>query len=413
VTAAAQAISAYLESKRSELLAFVEELVGIDSYATLPDGVNAVGDALCRELEAVGYATERARGEPLPPEQRWLEEFMLPGYDAAKLGDHRVARKRGSGSGRVLVLGDMDTAFLPGGPGRFLFRVEGDRAYGAGIADMKGGLATAIYALKALEVTGLNNLGEVICVFSADEQAGSLNARQVIEPAARGADWAFCLECARDGGNLMGSRAQIGVARLDVHGREAHAGSAYATGVSAIEAMAHKIIAIQRLTDPAREIYLNVGTVNGGWRRSVVPGHASAGIDVRTPGAPVWEEVETALRRIADRVELPGSSTSLLIASHRPAVPWTEKTDRLIAIAQEAGRELGLTFGVIRSPAAGSSAFVGPLGIPCLDGMGPAGGGLMTDHEHIVIPTLVERAALLATTIHKLGAGAWGQTLTS
>jgi glutamate carboxypeptidase len=274
---------------------------------------------------------------------------------------------------------------------------------------MKGGLATAIYALKALEATGLNTLGEVTCVFSADEQAGSLSARQVIEPAARGADWAFCLECARDGGNLLGARAQIGVARLDVHGREAHAGSAYAAGVSAIEAMAHKILAVQRLTDPAREVYLNVGTVSGGWRRSVIPGRCTAAIDIRTPSAGAWDEVEAALRRIADHVDVPGSSASLLIAFHRPALPWTEKTDRLIAIAREAGRELGLTFGVIRSPAAGSSAFVGPLGVPCLDGMGPAGGGLMTDREHIVISSLVERAALLAATLHKLGAGAWGE----
>lgn len=407
MTTAARAIRTYLESERAALLRLVEELVGIDSHATLPDGVNAVGDALCRGLEAIGYTTERARGKPLPPEHRWIEELMLPGYDTARLGDHRIARKAGSGSGRVLVLGDMDTAFLPGGPRRFPFRVEGDRAYGAGIADMKGGLATAVYALKALEATGRNNLGEVTCVFSADEQVGSLSARQVIEPAAREADWAFCMECARDGGNLMGSRAHIGAARLDVHGREAHAGSAYLSGASAIEAMARKIIAIQALTDPPREIYLNVGTVSGGWRRSVVPGHCTAAIDVRTPSAAVWDEVEAALRRIADRTELPGSSASLRIASHRPAVPWTEKTDRLIAIAQEAGREIGLTFGVIRSPAAGSSAFTGPLGVPCLDGMGPAGGDLMTDQEHIVVATLVERAALLATTMHKLGAEAW------
>ncbi|MBI3108173.1 MAG: M20 family peptidase, partial [Candidatus Rokubacteria bacterium] len=76
--------------------------------------------------------------------------------------------------------------------------------------------------------------------------------------------------------------------------------------------------------------------------------------------------------------------------------------------AQEAGRELRLApFGALRSPAAGSSAFVGPLGVPCMDGMGPAGGDLMTDHEYVRVPSLVERAALLATILHDLGAGAW------
>lgn len=403
----ASTIRKYLDSQAPAMLALVEELVRIDSYAAVRDGVDAVGNVLCRELEAAGYTTERARGRRLPPEQRWLEEFMLPGLDFERLADHRVARKRGSGRGRALILGDMDTAFLPGGPQRFPFRVEGERAYGPGIADMKGGLTVGVWALRALAATGVEAPGETVCVFSADEQAGSLSARHVIEPAARQADWAFCLECARDGGNLMGSRAQIGVARLDVEGREAHAGSAYAKGVNAIEAIARKITAIHALTDPAREIFLNVGTVSGGWRRSVVPGHASITIDIRTSGPDTWAEVEAALRRIAARDDVPGSKPSLLIATHRPGVPWTKHTDRLIAIAREAGGELGFDFGVARSPAAGSSAFVGPLDVPCLDGMGPTGGGLMTDEEHVVIPTLTERAALLATILHKLATGAW------
>ncbi|HVO89024.1 MAG TPA: M20/M25/M40 family metallo-hydrolase, partial [Casimicrobiaceae bacterium] len=349
--------------------------------------------------------TERVRGERLPPEEQWLEEFMLPGYDRNRLGFQRVARRKGNGRGRALLLGDLDTAFVPGKG--FPFRIEGDKAYGPGIADMKGGLTVAVFALEALQATGLDNLAQVTCVFSSDEQAGSLDARKPIEQAARDADWVFCVECARDGGNIMGSRAQIGVAKLEVFGRDAHAGSAYAKGVSAIEAMARKITAIHALTDPAREIFLCVGQVNGGWRRSVIAGYCSATVDIRTPGPEAWVEVEGALRRIADKVELPGSSAKILIASHRPGVPWTAKTDRLIAIAKEAGKPIGVQFGVMRSPAAGSSAFVGPLGMPCLDGMGPLGGDLMTDHEHIVVSSLVDRAALLAATMHDLGAGAW------
>lgn len=404
---ASAALRAYLDSHRDEMLGFMRNLVEIESYATQPAGTNAVGDALCNELEKIGYATARVRGERLPPDRQWLEEFMLPGYDRSQLGYHRVARydAGGNGHGRALVLGDLDTAFLPGKG--FPFSIDGDRAVGPGIADMKGGLTVAVFALKALQATGLNNLAEITCVFSADEQGGSIDARKPIEDAARNADWVFCMECARDGGNIMGSRAQIGVAKLEVFGRDAHAGSAYAKGVSAIEAMARKIQAIHALTDPAREVFLCVGQVSGGWRRSVIAGHCVATIDIRTPGPEAWHEVEGALKKIAAKVELPGSHSTFLIASHRPGVPWTEKTDRLISIAQEAGNELGVHFGVLRSPAAGSSAFVGPLGLPCLDGMGPMGGDLMTTQEHILIPSLVDRAALLAATLHKLGAGAW------
>jgi glutamate carboxypeptidase len=397
----------HLESRRAACLGLLEELVAIESHATQPEGVEAVGDAVARELEAVGFTTRRVPGERIPPEARWLETLMLPGFDFAGLAAHRVSRKAGAGQGRVLILGDLDTAFPPGVAARFPFRVADGRAYGPGVADMKGGLVVAVHALRALAETGLHGPAEVVCVWSADEQAGSLTARGVIEAAARQADWAFCLECAREGGQLMGARAQIGVGLLEVRGREAHAGSAYARGASAIEAMARKVTAIHALTDPAREIYLNVGTVRGGWRRSVVAGAAEATLDVRTPGPETWDEVAGALRAIAARVDVPGTAGALRLASHRPAVPWTAATDRLLAVAREIGAELDLPVAALRSPAAGSSAFVGPLGVPCLDGMGPVGGDLMTDQEHVEVATLPERAALLAGMLHALGTGAW------
>src|SRR5438128_4022 len=185
--APAAAIRRYLESQQSAMLEFVKKLVGIDSHATQPEGTNAVGDAVCGELESIGYTTERVRGKPLPADQRWLEELMIPDYDANKLGDHRVAHIRSSGRGRVLVLGDLDTAFTPSK--KFEFHVRGDRALGPGIADMKGGLTVAVYALKALQATQLNNLAQIMCVLSSDEQAGSLTSRPIIEKAAHDADW--------------------------------------------------------------------------------------------------------------------------------------------------------------------------------------------------------------------------------
>jgi glutamate carboxypeptidase len=397
----------YLEPRRGACLQLLEELIAIESYATQRAGVEATGEVLDRELGAIGFTTVREPGTRVGPADRWLEALMLPGFDFAGLAAHRVSRKRGAGRGRALVLGDLDTAFPPGSTGRFPFRVADGRAYGPGAADMKGGLVTAVFALRALAETGLEAPAEIVCVWSADEQAGSLTARAVIEAAAREADWAFCLECAREGGKLMGARAQIGVGLLEVSGREAHAGSAYGEGASAIEAMARKITAIHALTDPGREVYLNVGTVRGGWRRSVVAGRADATLDVRTPGPEAWDRVAAALHAIAARADVPGTTGALRLASHRPAVPWTADTDRLLAVATEVGAGLDLEIAALRSPAAGSSAFVGPLGVPCLDGMGPAGGGLMTDQEHVVVDTIPERAALLAGMLHALATGAW------
>lgn len=401
-------VKEYLTSHREGILELLSDLVQIPSHSSQPDGVNSVGDRVCSELERLNYVTDRSRGGQ-DEQPKWLETLMLSDYDRDRLGDHRIAQWQGPGHGRVLLLGDLDTAYTS--TKSFEFRVEGDKALGPGVADMKGGLAVAVYALKALHANGLNNLAAVECIFSADEQAGSLSSRPLIEESGRNTDWVFCVECARDGGNLIGARAQTGIAKLEVFGREAHAGSAYNLGVSAIDAMARKVVAIHKLSDPARGIYLCVGQIEGGWRRTVIAGHCMVTIDIRTQDQASWNYVEQALKKIANKEEIPGSHSSLLIACHRPAVPWTAKTDKLIEIARKAGIEIGVDFGVIKSPAAGSSAFVGPLGLPCLDGMGPIGGDLMTDHEYVSIQSLIDRAALLACVMYSLGSGAWSGSI--
>ncbi len=392
----------YLRPRQAEMVRLLGELVRIESHASQPDGVDRVGDLVSTRLTKAGFRVERARGANVPIEDAWLAELMLPGTAYDSVADARVARKRGSGYGRALLLADLDTSYARGCSTRFPYRVDETRAYGPGVADMKGGLVVLMFALEALEQSGLVSPAATTVVLSPDEQAGSLASRSLIESAAHDADWCLCVECARDGGNLMGSRAHIGVARLDVYGREAHAGTARASGINAIEALARKIGEIGALTDPTAGVYLTVGEVHGGRRRSVVPGHAFCTIDIRTPHAGEWKSVSRALQWIADGPDASGARAELRIRNHRPGIPWTASTDVLIQLVKDAGTALDLDFGVIPSLAAGSSSFAGAGGVPTLDGMGPAGGDLMTDREYVEIATLPERAALLALSMHLL-----------
>lgn len=401
--AAAEALQRFLSDHAAQMVDLLRELVSIESHATQPDGVNAVGDRVAALLTVVGYTHERRPGAEIPLGDAWLADLLLPEGDYAAVADVRILRKKSPGTGRVLLLGDLDTSYEAGASRRFPFRIDGRRALGPGIADMKGGLVTLVFALLALQETGLTTPHAITIVLSPDEQAGSLRSRRTIEDEAREAEWCLCLECARDGGNLMGSRAHIGVARLDVYGQEAHAGTAHSAGASAIEAIARLVGVVSELTDPVREIFLTVGQIHGGRRRSVVPGHAYCTIDVRTPNAATWDQVERSLQTIAQRPVIPGTRAELRIHSHRPGIAWDTATDHLISVARQAGDALEIPFGVIRSHAAGSSSFAGAMGTPVLDGMGPAGGDLMTDHEYIEIPTLAERAALLALSLHLLG----------
>ena len=399
---AARLLHDYLRPRRPEMVRLLGELVQIESHASQPDGVDRIGDLVSSRLSASGFGVDRARGANVPVEDGWLAELMLPGTAYDSVADARVAHKSGSGFGHALLLADLDTSYAPGCSTRFPYRVDEMRAYGPGVADMKGGLVVLMYALEALEQSGLIAPAATTVVLSPDEQAGSLASRSLIELAARDADWCLCVECARDGGNLMGSRAHIGVARLDVYGREAHAGTTWASGINAIEVLARKIGEISALTDPKAGVYVTVGEIHGGRRRSVVPGHAFCTIDVRTPHAGSWESVSGALQSIAEAPDASGARTELRIRNHRPGIPWTAATETLIHVARDAGTALDLDFGVIPSSAAGSSSFAGAAGVPTLDGMGPAGGDLMTDREYVEIETLAERAALLALSVHLL-----------
>lgn len=398
---AAAALRGVLGGQRDPLLALLREFVSIESHVTQPAGVAAVAGVLERELGPCGFTFERVPGGPLPADEDWLAEVMLPDGDFAAVADVVVARRCGIGARRALLLGDLDTAYPPGALLRSPFRVNEGRAYGPGVADMKGGLVVLAAALRALNECGLD-APPISAVLSPDEQAGSLRSRSVIMAEARGMSWCLCFECARDGGSLMGSRAHIGVARLEVVGREAHAGSAHAAGANAVAELAHKILALQALTAPTRGVFVTVTLIRGGRRRSVVPGDASAIIDVRTPDAAAWAEVEAAIRHIAATAGVPGTSATLRIHAHRPGIPWTPATDRLIGAARRAGRAAGISFDVVHSPAAGSSSFAGAQGVPTLDGMGPSGGSLMTDQEYVVVDSLIERALLVALTLHLL-----------
>ncbi len=393
---------AALEARLPEMLELLETLVRTPSHAVQPEGVERVRAAVAVELMDAGFSVE-AVGLPMPAEEdAWLEELMLPGGRYGPIGPALLARRPGSGRGRGLLVGDLDTSYGPGAYARFPYRIEGNRALGPGIADMKGGLVVLTAALRLLHDLDLATPAETSVVLCPDEQAGSLRSRSLVRDEARGADWCLCVECARNGGSLMGARGHIGVARLDVHGKETHAGSNHAGGVSAVEALARKIPRINAVTDPGRGVFVTVAQVGGGRRRSVVPGDAHAIIDVRTPDAATWTSVEAEMAAIAAAEDLPGTTSRLRIRAHRPGVGWTAGTDRLIDIARDAGEEADVHFDVIRSPAAGSSAFAGEAGVPVLDGMGPIGGDLMTDHEYIEIPSLIDRSLLLALVLHHL-----------
>lgn len=400
-----RALLRLIEAERAALLELLGELVAIPSHASQPSGIVEVGRRVGAELAALGFELH-----PTPPPRAarrvpgWAETVLSPEAGFDDLLDPIVWRRPGASSGTLLLLGDLDVA-LALDPVACRIEVRGERAVGLGVADMKGGLVVMIGALRALAAVGVP-APAVTVVLSGDEQAGSLRSGPIIAALGETASWCICLECARDGGRLMRSRGHIGVGLLRASGVEAHAGSARREGSNAISALAAGLVALEAPGVSTADASVTATILSGGRRRSLVPAAARAVLDVRARDAGGWSALESRMRAALAGLAA-AEQLELETFNHRPGLPATERTEWLLARVREAGAKIGVQVAAIDSMAAGSSAFVDSRRIPVIDGMGPAGGALMTADEYVEVDSIASRAALLAGTIAGLsGPGA-------
>jgi glutamate carboxypeptidase len=399
--AATRQIRAWTAGHEPEMLALLGRIVDMDTSTLERAGVEALARLAAERLAALGFAVERR--EVAEPPQAWLAEAFLAGRGAAAIAPAVVGRLGGGqGRGRLLLVAHLDTAFPPGAPAASPFRVAGGRAYGPAVADMKGGVVGILYACRALLETDLARPETITVVFDTDEQAGTICSRPLLEAEAARADWGLVTESGRAGGQVVGQRAGLAMGELVVTGVEAHLGTGFREGRSAIEALCRKVTALHALHDPERGVLLNVGEIGGGTRRNLYAGRAVARMDVRTVDAAAWERTRRAIEAIAAHDDVPGTRTELRLWQHRPPMPWTAATDRLTGLVAESAAEMGTAIETVATMGGSDANLLAAQGLPSLCGLGPVGGAVMTTGEYIELPSLGERAALVAALAHKL-----------
>ncbi len=382
MTARAQAITGWIQRHEHEAIAFLEGLVNQDSGTHDRLDVNRLGEMLATAFEGLGFSVERI------PQTTY--------------GNHLMASHRGMpGTKRLLCMGHMDTVYPAGTAGSRLFQIEGTRATGPGVLDMKGGLTVLFFALRALAETDSFALREmsVSVLINSDEEVGSPSSRQIITDLALRHDAAIVLEPARPGGECVIARKGVGHFRMEVFGRQAHAGSQPELGINAIWELAHKICAMQALNDPDRGTTVNVGVIRGGERSNVVPDYACADVDLRIWSVEEGDRIARALQEIAQRSTISGATGKLSGEVSTP--PWQtgEATRRMLALLQQAGNHLGIEIKGVAT-GGGSDGSRTAQHIPTLDGLGPVGSRIHSPKESLELPSLRERAALLALFIH-------------
>jgi len=368
-----------------EYVAELEAMVNTDCGSYSADGVNAIVDRCAERLGEWGWALER--------------RAHVPGEDEDQLGDLLVGRLTGGGGPRVLLVGHTDTVFDDGTAAAPPFRVEGSIAYGPGVSDMKSGLLSGFFAVRALQDAGIEAFEHITYVCNPDEEIGSPFSGPVIRELAAQHDVAFVLESGRANGNFVTARKGVTDYRVIVHGRAAHAGVEPEKGRNAIEAAALLVTELQALNGRWPGVTVNVGTVAGGTRPNVVPDRCVLEVDLRSPVATALTEAESEIERICAAETVAGTTIEAQRTSwHRPM----EKTPGVTALAERAtafAGELGVELRDAATGGASDANTIAAAGTPVIDGLGPTGGDDHAPGEWTDLDSVVPRTAVLAALI--------------
>jgi glutamate carboxypeptidase len=314
------------------------------------------------------------------------------------------ARWKGKGKAHILLVGHMDTVYSDGTADQFPFRRRGVRLMGPGVNDMKGGLLNGLYALRAVAQSSMDRFAEIGMFCNSEEEVGSPVSRELYAQFARGVDAALILEPARESGAIVSARKGVGTYRLTVRGKSAHAGVEPEKGANAILALARYTEGLQSLNGLRPGLTLNIGVVHGGTRPNVVAELAEAEIDVRILRAADAAEAEQAMRAALAREVVPGTTAELSGGMSNPPMEKTDASARLVALAQDAARELGFEIEDVATGGGSDGNYTAALGVPTLDGLGPIGGkGHNAMEEWMDEKSIVPRAAMLAGLIVRIG----------
>ena len=317
-------------------------------------------------------------------------------------GNHLLARWTGSGSLRkpILILGHLDTVWGLGESQRRPARIDQGKLFGPGAVDMRGGLTLVLALAKYLGVYSSTLERPVTVLLDSDEEVGSHTSRNLIETEAKKSEAVLVMEPCLPGGALKTFRKGVGRFTITARGVAAHAGVDYSKGVSAIQELAHQVLALYKLNDPAKGTTVNVGVIRGGSRSNVVADQAEMEVDVRVASVAEGERLDALVHGLKPKTR--GAGLQITGGINRPPMERTAKVVALFERAKVLAAEIGIELTQGETGGGSDGSLTAALGIPTLDGLGPDGAGPHALHEHVLIESLVPRAALLTQLVLRL-----------
>lgn len=372
-----------LQAYQQELLERLELIVNIDSGSGQREGIDRIMKYLEQWLETIGFSVQL--------------------HDADGFGQNLVARRRGNGGVRLLLVGHLDTVYSAGAVTNRPFQVIDGLAFGPGVIDMKSGVLMGVYSLRALLESGFDQFGEIIVVFNNDEEVGSVGSAPLLREIARQVDVGFVLEASRSEEVITKSRKGADKYVMEVTGIPAHSGAEPHKGRSAVIELAHKMIAIHNLNMLYPGVTFNVTRLSSSEPLNIVPEVARCHISVRAYNEQDLNIAAKALEQVAAGCSIPDTRTKLTCTRGRAPYKATPEILQLVEMAQEEGKALDLSIVAEGKGGLSDANLLMEVGIPVLDSLGPAGGGMHDlNREYLRVDSIPSRGALLAGLISRL-----------
>ena len=381
-------------------------LVQVETWAAVNSGSrNLAGLERMAGLLADAFAA--LPGEPALIEPARVETVDASGrVRAIEHGRHLHLRVRPESPVQLLLTGHMDTVFEADHPFQALTWLDDGVLNGPGVADMKGGIAVMLAALKAIEASEAAASFGYEVVINSDEEVGSPASATLLAQAARGKRAALTYEpAALPDGTLAGARPGSGNFSFTIHGRSAHAGRNPEDGRNAVIAAADLALRLKALVRPGLSV--NPARIDGGSPNNVVPDLAILRVNLR----PATPDDETNAASVIDAtVKAIAAEHGVEVQVHggwgRPPKPMTAEAEALFKLVRQAGADLGQTIGWQPSGGVCDGNNIAACGVPVVDTMGVRGGKIHSMEEYLIVDSLAERAALSALTILRLAEGA-------
>ena len=370
----------------------LKEMVNIESGTMDLPGLGRMADYTERRLKALGAQVERRPSS------------------TAK-GEMLIGRLQGSGRLKLMLIAHLDTIYWPGTLATQPIKRDGNRLYGPGIADDKGGVAVILHSLDILRAAGWQDYAQLTVLFNSDEESQSAGSGETIAALAESHDVVLSYEPTaakamfKTEGVLLAA-AGTGTVTMTVTGRTSHAGAAPEQGRNALIELAHQIGQTADIVKGIPGAQLNWTQASAGRVRNQIPDMALASADLRLTAADAAQKLEAALKAQAAQRKVPDTETAIVIDIGRPPFAGDARTLALAKRAQAIYAELdGRPLMLVPGTGAGTDAgYASRSGKPAvLESLGLAGWGYHARDEYIEIDSIVPRLYLSTRLLMDLG----------